>query len=84
MNANPKFIAAQAAVDAAAIAPLPNSRKIYVTGSRAVPCQTRARCITATCDCHAAASVQPATCTATLHHRYVRPRCNTPRCNAAT
>ena len=34
MNANPKFIAAQAAVDAAAIAPLPNSRKIYVTGSR--------------------------------------------------
>jgi phosphomethylpyrimidine synthase len=35
MNANPKFIAAQAAVDAAAIAPLPNSRKIYVTGSRA-------------------------------------------------
>ena len=34
MNANPKFIAAQAAVDAAAIAPLPNSRKVYVTGSR--------------------------------------------------
>jgi hypothetical protein len=28
MNANPKFIAAQAAVDAAAIAPLPNSRKV--------------------------------------------------------
>ncbi len=38
MNANPKFIAAQAAVDAAAIAPLPNSRKIYVTGSRADVC----------------------------------------------
>ena len=35
MNANPKFIAAQAAVDAAAIAPLPNSRKVHVTGSRA-------------------------------------------------
>jgi phosphomethylpyrimidine synthase len=34
MNANPKFIAATAAVDAAAVAPLPNSRKVYVTGSR--------------------------------------------------
>jgi phosphomethylpyrimidine synthase len=34
MNANEKFIAADAHVDAAAIAPLPNSRKIYVTGSR--------------------------------------------------
>ena len=34
MNANDKFIAGQAQVDAAAIAPLPNSRKIYVTGSR--------------------------------------------------
>ncbi|MDO8348165.1 MAG: phosphomethylpyrimidine synthase ThiC [Rugosibacter sp.] len=34
MNANEKFLAATAHVDAAAIAPLPNSRKIYVTGSR--------------------------------------------------
>ncbi len=34
MNANEKFIAADAQVDAAAIEPLPNSRKIYVTGSR--------------------------------------------------
>ena len=34
MNANEKFIAADAHVDAAAIAPLPNSRKIYVMGSR--------------------------------------------------
>jgi phosphomethylpyrimidine synthase len=34
MNANPKFLSADAVVDAAAIAPLPNSRKIYVTGSR--------------------------------------------------
>ncbi|MCE2644907.1 MAG: phosphomethylpyrimidine synthase ThiC [Burkholderiaceae bacterium] len=34
MNANPKFIAATAAVDDAAIVPLPRSRKVYVTGSR--------------------------------------------------
>jgi phosphomethylpyrimidine synthase len=34
MNANPKFLSADAVVDAAAIAPLPNSRKFYVTGSR--------------------------------------------------
>ncbi|MBC7503053.1 MAG: phosphomethylpyrimidine synthase ThiC [Herminiimonas sp.] len=34
MNANPQFIAATATVDSAAIAPLPNSRKIYVEGSR--------------------------------------------------
>ncbi|AMO38337.1 phosphomethylpyrimidine synthase ThiC [Thauera humireducens] len=34
MNANEKFIAATAQVDEAAIAPLPNSRKIYVEGSR--------------------------------------------------
>ncbi|MFY9328843.1 MAG: phosphomethylpyrimidine synthase ThiC, partial [Georgfuchsia sp.] len=34
MNANEKFIAAEAHVDAAAIEPLPRSRKIYVTGSR--------------------------------------------------
>jgi len=33
MNANPKFISAEARVDAAAVAPLPNSRKVYVTGS---------------------------------------------------
>ena len=34
MNANPKFISAEARVDAAAVAPLPNSRKIYVNGSQ--------------------------------------------------
>jgi len=34
MNANVKFTAADAHVDAAAVAPLPNSRKIYVEGSR--------------------------------------------------
>jgi len=35
MNANDKFIAARAHVDEAAIQPLPNSKKVYVTGSRA-------------------------------------------------
>jgi phosphomethylpyrimidine synthase len=34
MNANPKFIAASAHVDEAAVQPLPNSRKVYVEGSR--------------------------------------------------
>jgi phosphomethylpyrimidine synthase len=34
MNANPQFLAATATVDQAAIQPLPNSRKIYVAGSR--------------------------------------------------
>jgi phosphomethylpyrimidine synthase len=34
MNANPKFLAATAQVDEAAIQPLPASRKVYVTGSR--------------------------------------------------
>ncbi len=34
MNANPKFLAATAHVDDAAIKPLPNSRKVYVTGPR--------------------------------------------------
>ncbi|CAN7720438.1 phosphomethylpyrimidine synthase ThiC [Pseudoduganella sp. LjRoot289] len=34
MNANSKFLSATAEVDSAAIAPLPNSRKIYVQGSR--------------------------------------------------
>ncbi|HWT72143.1 MAG TPA: phosphomethylpyrimidine synthase ThiC, partial [Oxalicibacterium sp.] len=34
MNANPKFLSATATVDEAAIQPLPNSRKIYVEGSR--------------------------------------------------
>ena len=34
MNANPKFLAATAHVDDAAIHPLPNSRKTYVQGSR--------------------------------------------------
>ena len=35
MNANEKFLASSAHVDEAAIAPLPNSRKGYVEGSRA-------------------------------------------------
>ncbi len=35
MNANPQFLAATAHVDEAAIQPLPNSRKVYVQGSRA-------------------------------------------------
>ncbi|TSA15535.1 MAG: phosphomethylpyrimidine synthase ThiC [Betaproteobacteria bacterium] len=35
MNANPKFIAATAHVDDAAVKPLPNSRKVFVPGSRA-------------------------------------------------
>ena len=34
MNANPKFFAATAEVDEAAIKQLPNSQKAYVTGSR--------------------------------------------------
>ena len=34
MNANPKFLSQTAHVDNAAVQPLPNSRKIYVTGSR--------------------------------------------------
>src|SRR6476661_3120549 len=34
MNANPKFLSATAMVDAAAVQPLPNSRKVYVEGSR--------------------------------------------------
>jgi len=34
MNANPKFMAATAHVDEAAVQPLPNSRKVYVSGSR--------------------------------------------------
>ncbi len=34
MNANPKFLNAAAHVDEAAVKPLPNSRKVYVEGSR--------------------------------------------------
>ncbi|MES2048610.1 MAG: phosphomethylpyrimidine synthase ThiC [Pseudomonadota bacterium] len=34
MNANPKFLSVTATVDAAAILALPNSRKIYIEGSR--------------------------------------------------
>ncbi len=34
MNANPKFLNQAAHVDAAAVQPLPNSRKVYVEGSR--------------------------------------------------
>jgi phosphomethylpyrimidine synthase len=33
MNANPRFLSENAVVDAAAVTPLPNSRKVYVTGS---------------------------------------------------
>ncbi|MCK9261955.1 MAG: phosphomethylpyrimidine synthase ThiC, partial [Azoarcus sp.] len=35
MNASDKFIASSAHVDEAAIAPLPNSRKVYIAGARA-------------------------------------------------
>src|SRR6187402_3491911 len=35
MSANPKFVAATAQVDQAAIEPLPKSRKVYIEGSRA-------------------------------------------------
>src|SRR5687768_7617667 len=35
MNAHPKFLAASAHVDDAAVQPLPRSRKVYVDGSRA-------------------------------------------------
>ena len=34
MNANPKFLAQTARVDDAAVKPMPNSRKVYVEGSR--------------------------------------------------
>ncbi len=34
MNANPQFLATAAYVDEAAVKPLPNSRKVYVQGSR--------------------------------------------------
>ena len=34
MNANPKFLNQAAHVDAAAVKPLPNSRKVYVAGAR--------------------------------------------------
>ncbi len=34
MNANPKFLNATAQVDAGAVKPLPNSRKVYIPGSR--------------------------------------------------
>ena len=34
MNANPKFLAATAHVDDAAVKPLPSSEKVYLTGSR--------------------------------------------------
>ncbi len=34
MSANPKFVNVAARVDAAAVKPLPNSRKVYVQGSR--------------------------------------------------
>jgi phosphomethylpyrimidine synthase len=34
LNADPKFLSSSATVDAAAIYPLPNSRKVYVAGSR--------------------------------------------------
>lgn len=34
MSANPKFLSATAKVDEAAVQPFPNSRKVYVQGSR--------------------------------------------------
>ena len=34
MSANPDFLASTAKVDEAAVQPLPNSRKVYVQGSR--------------------------------------------------
>jgi phosphomethylpyrimidine synthase len=34
MNANPQFLSATATVDTAAVKPLPNSRKVYIQGSR--------------------------------------------------
>lgn len=34
MNANPKFLSETATVDEAAVKPLPNSRKVYIEGSR--------------------------------------------------
>ena len=34
MNANPQFLSSTAKVDEAAVKPLPNSRKVYITGSR--------------------------------------------------
>src|SRR3979490_3236202 len=34
MNANPKFLAETARVDDAAVKPMPNSRKVYIEGSR--------------------------------------------------
>ena len=33
MNANPKFLNTAAQVDAGAVKPLPNSRKVYIPGS---------------------------------------------------
>ena len=38
MNAKQPFVANQAQVDEAAIAPLPNSRKVYIEGSRPLTC----------------------------------------------
>lgn len=43
MNANEQCIAAHAQVDAAAIAPLPNSHTIYVEGSRTLVCPLTAK-----------------------------------------
>src|SRR3712207_3930628 len=42
MNANPKFLAATAHVDASAVQPLPNSRKVYV-GPLRVPMRKATR-----------------------------------------
>ncbi len=41
MNAKEQFLAANAHVDEAAIQPLPNSRKVYIEGSRPAPILTR-------------------------------------------
>ncbi len=43
MNANDKFYARDAHVDAAAVAPLPNARKIHVRGLAAGPSRPDAR-----------------------------------------
>ena len=45
MNANPKFLAATAHVDDAAVQPLPNSRKIYVGPLRVPMCCHQPRTI---------------------------------------
>ena len=66
MNANPKFLSADAHVDEAAVAPLPNSRKIYV----------KARVPTSACRC--ARSPSPTRRPASAARR-IRPSTSTTR-----